>query len=200
MTCSVDFDGVFSIHKFEDVLLRKSSERRLVIIMIGHGSLNSFGFPKETFFESDFEWLSQEVASRFIETVVFVESCRSASIFENIDIPMRVLCVASSGSEELTFGLFCPDGAKCLSQALTENDCVSGTHIGSCLGDPLPLGLLGLLSVSQVTETLGSMLFGLTKNLTSKMRVFGDKRILNRSIEDFFGWNRFSGFSFLGRT
>jgi len=114
----------------------------------------------------------------YAKMVVYIESCESGSMFNNL-LPKNINVYATSASspDESSWGCYCP-----------PQDKVNGKSIGSCLGDLYSVNWMEDTDKFGQARTLADQLAAVQKLTTmSKVMAWGDVSWLNLTVGNFQG-------------
>ena len=168
--------------------LSSTENDNIFLNLIDHGCSGNLLFADGVLSASSLVSLLCETPLRFANLLIFVEACESGGIFAGHSLPPSVLAVSASNASEASWGVFCPTG----------EDLVRGVHLGTCLGDLFSINWMEGLGSGE--EMMSVFLDKVAKaTFRSEVSFFGDSRLLNLKVGDFFGYenNFFLLFSFL---
>jgi legumain len=109
-------------------VLKSNENSKVFFYYSDHGAPGVVGMPTGEYFYAD--ELHQAIKfmnknNMYKEMTIYMESCESGSMFENIlEKNLNVYAVSAANSHESSWGNYC-----------APNDTVDGKSIGSCLGD-----------------------------------------------------------------
>jgi len=168
-----------TIYRIESTNLLTSSDADHVFLnFVDHGCSGRLLFPDGSLSARELVSIIWDMSSRkrFEYLLIFVEACESGSLFESYKLPEGVLAVTASNASEASWGVYCPSG----------EDVVSGTHLGTCLGDLFSINWMRGLGSGK--STLREFLIKVSKaTVRSEVNFYGDSNLLNLAVSDFFG-------------
>jgi len=146
-----------------------------------HGTVGEVEMPSGTpLYATKFVAAIQLMHSRnmYNKMVVYIESCESGSMFNNL-LPKNINVYATSASSptESSWGCYCP-----------PQDKINGKSIGSCLGDLYSVNWMEDSDKFGMSRTLADQFAAVVKLTTqSKVMAWGDVTFTNMTIGSFQG-------------
>jgi hypothetical protein len=188
--CNIDYKGAdVTPQNFMDVLtgaasgkkLESTSEDNVFIFFSDHGAPGLIAFPgsagvlhKEDL-QSTFQTMSDK--KMFNKLTMYLETCESGSMFQDMSIP-GVYALSASNPTESSWGSYCG------SEAV-----VNGKSVGSCLGDLFSVSWMEDADAVDTTKESLEENFQTVKTATSRSEVmqWGDTTYTDDKMSEFIG-------------
>ena len=187
--CLLTFSGEnVSVDNFKRSVLERDVLGGINLVLIafmGHGDRDVLYFPNEELTGSEFIDLLWEAHVPNARTLILIDSCESASLFEGASLPPGVIAITASSDDESSFGVYCPSGRSAGSSV--TGDLVRGEYMGVCLGDLFTVAWLA--EAEKFEGSLGGFIERVTLMVSRRSRVtwFGDVNLLDMRASAFFG-------------
>jgi len=188
--CNIDYKGGdVTPQKFMDVLtgtasgkkLESTSEDNVFIFFSDHGAPGLIAFPGNagTLHKSDLQSTFQTMSDNkmFNKLTMYLETCESGSMFEDMNIP-GIYALSASNPTESSWGSYCGSEAQ-----------VNGKSVNSCLGDLFSVSWMEDADAVDTTQETLEVSFQTTKTATSKSAVmqWGDTTYTSDKMSEFIG-------------
>jgi len=188
--CNIDYKGAdVTPQNFMDVLTGKASGKKLestsednvFIFFSDHGAPGLIAFPgsagvlHKADLQSTFQTMSDN--KMFNKLTMYLETCESGSMFEDMSIP-GIYALSASNPTESSWGSYCG------SEAV-----VNGKSINSCLGDLFSVNWMEDADVADTTSESLQDNFGIVKTKTDRSQVmqWGDTTYTDDKMSEFIG-------------
>jgi len=162
-------------------VLRSGPNDNVFFFYSDHGTVGEVEMPSGgALYATKFTAALQLMHSRnmYSKMVVYIESCESGSMFNNL-LPKNINVYATSASSptESSWGCYCP-----------PQDKVNGKSIGSCLGDLYSVNWMEDTDKFGMARTLQDQFVAVAKLTTqSKVMQWGDVSFTNMTVANFQG-------------
>ena len=167
--------------------IKTDNKSTVFISFVDHGEPEGLLFPNgDSLTGKAFRTLIENMGNNFNRIIMYVEACYAGSVFQNIDLPEKVIVITASNATESSWGTFCPTAKH------PSADVVNGIHVGSCLADLFEISwkrdiedrmIENNLNVSFGQHVHAVKLFVAKK---SHVMVYGDLRILEQPLLNVF--------------
>jgi len=188
--CNIDYKGAdVTPQNFMDVLTGKASGKKLestsednvFIFFSDHGAPGLIAFPSnagvlhKADLQSTFQTMSDN--KMFNKLTMYLETCESGSMFEDMNIP-GIYALSASNPTESSWGSYCGSEAK-----------VNGKSINSCLGDLFSVSWMEDADAVDTTKESLAENFQTVKTATSRSEVmqWGDTTYTDDKMSEFIG-------------
>merc|ERR1712100_549443 len=161
--------------------LESTSEDNVFIFFSDHGAPGLIAFPGSagTLHKSDLQSTFQTMSDKkmFNKLTMYLETCESGSMFEDMTVP-NVYALSASNATESSWGSYCGTEAK-----------VYGKSINSCLGDLFSVSWMEDADAVDTTQESLEENFQTVKTATTKSQVmqWGDTTYTDDKMSEFIG-------------
>jgi len=188
--CNIDYKGAdVTPQNFMDVLtgdasgkkLGSTSEDNVFIFFSDHGAPGLIAFPSNAgvLHKADLQSTFQTMSDRkmFNKLTMYLETCESGSMFEDMNIP-GIYALSASNPTESSWGSYCGSEAN-----------VNGKSINSCLGDLFSVSWMEDADATDTTKESLEDAFGVIKTATTRSEVmqWGDTTFTDDKVSEFIG-------------
>lgn len=140
-------------------MLDSTADDDVFVFYVDHGAKGLIQFPgTDVLHASDFQvaLAGMHEHQRYGHLVIFMESCESGSMLENLPTDLNIYGVTAVGAENPSLGTYCGYDAY-----------INNTYVGACLGDLFAVQFMDFLEGGDGSRTLSAMFKTVEGNVAS---------------------------------